>query len=71
MKSYTRTKLIHEGLYAAEVDIELIESDAGWSPTMSLDEARKLDEVRNALREGDIGRASRLARVFQLMPVSG
>src|SRR4051812_18270750 len=36
-------KLIHEGKYAAEVPVELIEDEAGWSPYLSLDDARKLD----------------------------
>jgi hypothetical protein len=31
-----RTKFIHEGQYAAEVDVELIESQDGWTPYLSL-----------------------------------
>ena len=38
-------KFIHEGDYVAEVDIELIESDEGWSPYLSMEEAKKLDIV--------------------------
>jgi len=64
------TKLVREGPYAAEVDVELIEVDDGWSPYLSLDDAHKLDEVRAALRRGDIRAACRLARVFNLTPVS-
>ena len=64
------TKLVHEGDYAAEVDVTLIESDTGWSPYLSLDDAYRLDDVRAALRRGDIKRASRLARVFELKPVA-
>ena len=63
------TKLVHEGAYAAEVDVELIEADDGWSPYLSLDDANKLDTVREALRRGDIQAASRHARVFSLTPV--
>ena len=63
------TKLIHEGQYAAEVDIELIDTDTGWSPYLSLPDAQKLDQVRKALRSGDVKRASQLGRVFQLLPV--
>jgi len=64
------TKLIHEGRYAAEVDVELIDTDSGWSPYVSLQDAKKLDQVRKALKAGDLKRASQLARVFQLLPVS-
>ena len=64
------TKFVREGKYAAEVDVDLIEEGNGWSPYLSLDDARKLDEVREALRRGDIEAASRRARVFSLTPVS-
>ncbi|MGH7277076.1 MAG: hypothetical protein ACREJG_00150, partial [Candidatus Rokuibacteriota bacterium] len=57
------------GSYAAEVDVEFIEEDNGWSPYPSRDDARKLDDVREALRRGDLEAASRLARVFSLKPV--
>lgn len=52
MKKKYYKKLIHEGQYVAEVDIELIDADEGWSPYLSLDDAQKLDDVRNALRRG-------------------
>ena len=64
------TKPIHEGQYAAEIDVELIAADNGWSPYLSLEDAQKLDEVRKALRRGDIKQASQLARVYQLMPIT-
>ena len=66
----TSTKLIHEGKYAAEVDVELSYSDDSWSPTMSLDDARKLEAMRLALRRGDLAEAVRHGRVFELLPVA-
>jgi hypothetical protein len=54
-------KLILEGRYAAEIPIELIEDDTGWSPYLSLEDAKKLDAVRMALRRGEIGEAARRA----------
>ena len=63
-------KLVHEGEYVAEVDVELMYTDEGWSPYLSLDDAYKLDDVREALRRGDVKSASRLARVYTLTPVS-
>jgi hypothetical protein len=68
MKKRRQTKLLHEGKYVAEVDIELIDSDDGWSPYLTLDDALKLDDVREALKKGDIKTAEKLARVFQLIP---
>ncbi len=70
MNKRRRTKLVREGHYAAEVDVELIETNDGWSPYLSLDDVRKLDDVREALRRNDIQGAARLARVFNLTPVS-
>jgi hypothetical protein len=70
MTTRYKQKLVHEGNYVAELDVKLIESDSGWTPLISLDDAYKLDDVRLALRRGDIKSASRLARVFSLSPVA-
>ena len=70
MKTRQYTKLVHEGEYVAEVDVELIETDSGWSPYLSLEDAFKLDDVREALRRGDVRAASRQARLFTLTPVA-
>lgn len=42
------TKLIHEGGYAAEVEVELTEDSGSWGPCLSTAAAQKLDEVRLA-----------------------
>lgn len=70
MRKRRHTKLVHEGQYVAQVDVELIETDEGWSPYLSLEDAYKLDDVRSALRQGDLKSAMRLSRVFSLTPVS-
>jgi hypothetical protein len=64
------TKYIHEGKYAAEVPVELIEDDTAWSPYLSPDEVRKLDTVRLALRRDDIAEAAKHGRIFELTPVA-
>ena len=64
------TKLVREGNYVAEVEMELIESGTGWSPYLSLEDAYKLDDVRDALRRGDLEHAGRLAQVFTLTPIA-
>ena len=70
MKKVIRTKLIREGAYAAEVEVELSETDDEWSPYLSVEEAYKLDDVREALRRGDVSLAARHARIFTLTPVA-
>ncbi len=70
-------KLVHEGEYVAEVAVDLIYTDNGWSPYLSLwspylslEDTYKLDEVRLALRQGDLDIAARLGRVYKLVPVA-
>lgn len=71
MRTKATTKLVREGDLVAEVAVELIEDNGGWAPYLSLDDAYRLDDVRDALRSGDIRRASDLAtRVYRLMPVT-
>ena len=70
MTTRRHTNLVHEGKYVAEVDVDLIETDTAWAPYLSLEDAYKLDDVRDALLRGDIKTASRLARVFALTPVA-
>ena len=53
MTSRVITKLVCAGEYAAEVEVELIDGDAGWPPYLSVKDADKLDDVREALRDGD------------------
>lgn len=64
------TKIVHEGNFAAEVDVHLVYTEDGWSPYLSLEDAQKLDEVRLALRCGDLKKAGERARVFRLIPVA-
>jgi hypothetical protein len=70
MKKRSYTKLVREGKYVAEVDIELIDTAEGWSPYLALEDAYKLDDVREALRMGNLDTASRLARIYTLTPVA-
>jgi hypothetical protein len=70
VKKRHHIKLVHEGEYVAEVDIELIYTDEGWSPYLSLDDAQKLDDTREALRKGDLRQAAQHARVYTLTPIA-
>lgn len=70
MNKRHHAKMIHEGQYVAEVDVEMIETDESWSPYLSVEDAYRLDDVREALRRGDIRAAARQARVFSLTPIA-
>ncbi|MBI4746463.1 MAG: hypothetical protein HY786_07990 [Deltaproteobacteria bacterium] len=70
MQDLGHTKLVHEGSYVAGVEVEYIYTDEEWSPYLSLADAYKLDDVRDALQHDDIRMASQLSRVFMLTPVA-
>ena len=70
MKIRRHMKFVHEGKYVAEVEVELIEAEESWAPYLSLEDAYKLDDVRDALRRGDITAAARFGRVYTLTPVA-
>ena len=71
MAQRTKTKYVHEGKYVAEIEVTLIEDDTHWSPYLSMDDAYKLDDVRDALRQGDIDAASSYDRIYEMRPVAG
>ena len=71
MSTRSTKRLVREGDLVAEVEVNLVEAEGGWAPYLSLDDAYKLDDVRDALRTGDVKRASQLAtHVYRLTPVA-
>jgi hypothetical protein len=71
MTRRSHVKFIHEGQYVAEVKVNLIVSDDSWSPFLSLEDAYRLDDVREALRRGDIETASHIGKIYALKPIAG
>ena len=70
IKKKDHVKLVHEGNYVTEVDVKMIDSGEGWLPYLSLEDAEKLDQVREALRREDISSANNLARIYRHIPVT-
>jgi hypothetical protein len=70
MAERSKTKYVHEGKYVAEVAVSLIEDETQWSPYLSVGDAYKLDDVREALRKGDLNTASRYGRIYEMRPVA-
>ena len=70
MRKRLQIKYIHEDKYVAEVDVELMDNGEEWAPYLSLQDAYKLDDVREALRRGDLKTASKMARVFIMQPIA-
>ena len=72
MRIKTTIKHIHEGRYAAEVEVTLhYDDEIDWSPTIGPDDVEKLDRVTRALKNGDIKAAAKEAKVFELLPLAG
>jgi hypothetical protein len=71
MRRRKKTKYVHEGRYVVEVDVDLIVDEGEWSPYLSIDDAYKLDDARDALRRGDLVSASQYGRIFELRRVAG
>ena len=70
MSDRSTKKLVREGDFVAEVEVRLIEDESDWSPYLSPEDAFKLDDVRDALRAGDVKRAAELAaRLYRLTPL--
>ncbi len=65
----TQSKFIHVGHYAAEVPVVLHHSQNGWSPYLTIEDAQKLDKVKQYLTEGKVVEAQKLAKVYELKPV--
>lgn len=64
------TRLVREGHFGAEVGVELLYEDDGWSPYLAMEDACRLDDVRLALRNSAIATAMGLSCVYELVPVA-
>lgn len=64
------SKIVLEGSFAAEVDVDLLIGDDAWSPYLSVNDAMRLDAMRELLRRGDLEAAVKQGRVFRLVPVA-
>ena len=70
MTSRQRLKMVRVGDYVAEVRVTVLDDETEWAPYLSFDDAKKLQQVRDALRREDLEAASQLGRVFRLTPIS-
>ena len=64
-----RKQMIHEGRFAAEIDLKIEEDGSPWGPTVE-----KKDVLKTAcvpLYRGDISAAAKEANVFELLPLAG
>lgn len=69
MKQYTAQRLVRDGDLVAEVEIKLEKHDHEWGPTMSMDDALKLDTVRDAMRQKNYDAVRTLGKLYRLTPI--
>ena len=67
MNTKSTKRLVREGDLVAEVEVALVEGPGGWAPYLSLDDAYRLDDVRDALRGLRATGAFALATVGELL----
>ncbi len=68
MHNRKHVKFVHKGKYVAEVEIEIINDENGWSSYINLDDALKLDTIRE-FRDGKISQAKKYAKVYIMKPI--
>jgi hypothetical protein len=59
----TKIRFVREGKYFAEVAVDIITDEMGWSPSLTREGAEKLERVRDALRAGET--AQQYAKVYK------
>ena len=70
MHTRKQKKFLIEGNYVAEIEVNVIDSDKGWAPYISLEDALKMDKIRKALKKGDLKSIKNLAKIYKLSPVA-
>lgn len=61
--------MVHEGDFVAEAGVDLEQTAEGWGSAFLRTDARKLDDVRRALRRGDLAGTAKVDAVYRLTPV--
>ena len=70
-KMHQKSHFIHEGRYAAEVEVTYVDDNSSWSLIIEKEDVFKTDRVRLALKRGDAEAAAKKAKVFESMPFTG
>ena len=70
MKTEASVKLVQQGNLVAKIPVTLIHDETGWSPYLSHEDMLKLDDVREAIRRGDVAEAARFGHVFEMTQVA-
>jgi uncharacterized protein (DUF111 family) len=64
MKRRKTTKVVRVGDYAVEVEVVMLEDEDGWGPYLTVEDALKLEDVKSALKRGDLEEPAKLGRCY-------
>ena len=70
MRTRPVIEYIHEGQLVAGIEVTLIETESEWSPGYSIEDVRKMEAAREALRRGDLKAVAKFGRVYEMTPVA-
>lgn len=70
MGTFTKTKRIYVGDVMAEIEVEMADEPEAWGPHIDPSELDRIDELRRALKTGDLKAASRLGKLYSVKPLA-
>jgi len=70
MGKFTKTKRIYVGDVMAEIDVVMIDEPHAWGPHIDPSELDRIDELRQALKSGDLKVASTEAKLYSVKPLA-
>ena len=70
MSTFTKIKRIYVGDVMAEIDVVMTEEPSAWGPHIDPSELDRIDELRRALKSGDLKAASKEARLYSVKPLA-
>ncbi|WP_340103738.1 hypothetical protein [Rhodohalobacter sp. 8-1] len=65
-----KKKYVHAGSYVGELEVKIIHDDHPWAPYLTIEDAKKLDFVKSALKKENLADASKFGRIYKLKPVT-
>lgn len=70
METSTKTKRIYVGDVMAEIDVAMSDEPEAWGPHIDPSELDRIDQLRRALKSGDLKAASEPARLYSVKPLA-
>ena len=66
----TKTKRIYVGDVMTEIDVVMSDEPSAWGPHIDPSELDRIDQVRRALKSGNLKAASKQAKLYSIKPLA-